>query len=46
MYIRASASAQTAHVTGDEDYRPVLPFPVTITPSQLVTLGWIVLVAW
>ena len=30
---------QTAHVTGGEEYRAVLPFPVTIAPSQLVTLG-------
>ena len=30
---------QTAHITSDEEYRAVIPFPVTIAPSKLVTLG-------
>ena len=30
---------QAAHVTGAEEYRAAFPFPVTITPSQLVTAG-------
>jgi Uma2 family endonuclease len=37
--LRQGSYKQTAHVTGDEEYRAVLPFPVTIAPSQLVTLG-------
>jgi Uma2 family endonuclease len=37
--LRKGSYEQTAHVTGDEEYRAVLPFPVTIAPSQLVTLG-------
>jgi Putative restriction endonuclease len=37
--LRQGFYKQTAHVTGDEEYRAVLPFPVTIAPSQLVTLG-------
>jgi Uma2 family endonuclease len=27
-----------AHVTGAEEYRAEIPFPVTLTPSQLVSL--------
>jgi Uma2 family endonuclease len=37
--LRKGSFEQTAHVTGDEECRAVLPFPVTIAPSQLVTLG-------
>jgi Uma2 family endonuclease len=37
--LRQGSYQQTAHVTSDEEYRAVLPFPVTIAPSQLVTLG-------
>ena len=36
--LRSGGYEQTAHVTGDEEYRAVLPFPVAIIPSQLVTL--------
>ena len=36
--LRSGAYEQTAHVTGDEEYRAEIPFPVTITPSQLVSL--------
>jgi Uma2 family endonuclease len=39
LELRQGSYKQTAHVTGDEEYRAVLPFPVTIAPSQLVTLG-------
>jgi Uma2 family endonuclease len=37
--LRKGSYEQTAHVTGDEEYRAVLPFPVTIVPSHLVTFG-------
>ena len=37
--LRQGSYKQTAHVTSDEEYRAVLPFPVTIAPAQLVTLG-------
>ena len=37
--LRKGSYEQTVHVTGDEEYRAVLPFPITIAPSQLVTLG-------
>ena len=30
---------QAAHITGAEEHRAAFPFPVTITPSQLVTAG-------
>lgn len=36
--LRAGAYEQTAHVAGDEEYHAEIPFPVTITPSQLVSL--------
>ena len=36
--LRAGAYKQTAHVTGTEEYRAEIPFPVTITPAQLVSL--------
>jgi Uma2 family endonuclease len=35
--LRSGSYEQTAHVTGDEEYRAQLPFPVTITPSRLVS---------
>ena len=37
--LRKGSYEQTAHVTGDEEYRAVPPFPVTIAPCRLVTLG-------
>ena len=37
--LREGSYERAAHVTGDEEYRAVLPFPVTIAPSRLVTLG-------
>jgi Uma2 family endonuclease len=37
--LRQGSYEQTAHVTGDEEYHAARPFPVTIAPSQLVTLG-------
>jgi Uma2 family endonuclease len=37
--LRSSAYEQTAHITGDEEYRAAIPFPVTIVPSMLVTVG-------
>jgi Uma2 family endonuclease len=36
--LRSSAYEQTAHITGDEEYRAAIPFPVTIVPSKLVTV--------
>jgi Uma2 family endonuclease len=37
--LRSGAYEQTAHVTGDEEYHAVRPFPVTVVPSLLVTVG-------
>jgi Uma2 family endonuclease len=37
--LRKGSYEQTAHVTGEEEYRAMLPFPVTIAPAQLVTPG-------
>jgi Uma2 family endonuclease len=37
--LRSGAYEQTAHVTGDEEYHGVRPFPVTVVPSLLVTVG-------
>ena len=37
--LRSGRYEQTAHVTGDQEYRAVIPFPVTVVPSQLVTIG-------
>jgi Uma2 family endonuclease len=37
--LRAGTYEQIAHVTGDEEYRAEIPFPVTIAPSELVTPG-------
>jgi Uma2 family endonuclease len=36
--LRSGAYDQTAHVTGNEEYRAAIPFPVTIVPSKLVTI--------
>jgi Uma2 family endonuclease len=36
LELRSGAYEQTAHVIGGEEYRAVVPFPVTIVPSQLV----------
>ena len=36
--LREGVYKQTAHVTGSEEYHAEIPFPVTITPSQLVSL--------
>jgi hypothetical protein len=35
--LRSGACEQTAHVSGDEQYRAAVPFPVAIAPSKLVT---------
>jgi len=35
--LRSGAYKQIAHVVGDEEYRAVIPFPVTIAPANLVT---------
>jgi hypothetical protein len=35
----AGTYEQIAYVTGDQEYRTVIPFPVTAAPSQLVTIG-------
>jgi Uma2 family endonuclease len=37
--LRTGAYVRAAHVTGDEEYRAPIPFPVTIVPSRLVTVG-------
>jgi Uma2 family endonuclease len=37
--LRSGVYVQAAHVTGDEEYRALVPFPVTIVPSSLVTVG-------
>jgi Uma2 family endonuclease len=37
--LRSGTYEQTAHVTGDQEYRTVIPFPVTVAPSHLVTIG-------
>jgi Uma2 family endonuclease len=37
--LRSGAYEQTTHVVGDEDYRAVVPFPVTIVPSKVVAVG-------
>jgi Uma2 family endonuclease len=39
LELRSGAYEQTAHVTGDGAYRAAVPFPVTIVPAALVTLG-------
>jgi Uma2 family endonuclease len=37
--LRSGTYEQVAHVVGDEEYRAVVPFAVTIMPSSLVTVG-------
>jgi Uma2 family endonuclease len=37
--LRSGAYEQTAHVTGDEEYHALVPFPVTIVPFGLITVG-------
>lgn len=37
--LRSGAYEQVAHVTGDKEYRAAAPFPVTITPSRLITIS-------
>jgi Uma2 family endonuclease len=37
--LRSGKYEQTAHVTGDEEYRAQVPFAVTIVPATLVTPG-------
>ena len=37
--LRLGAYEQAAHVTGDEQYRAVIPFPLTIVPSELVVVS-------
>jgi Uma2 family endonuclease len=37
--LRSGAYEQAAFVTGDEQYRALIPFPVTITPSSLVAVS-------
>ena len=37
--LRSGAYKQAAHVTGDEEYRAVALFPVTIVPSKLITVS-------
>ena len=37
--LRSGTYEQTAHVTGDEEYRAAAPFAVTIVPAALVTVG-------
>ncbi len=37
--LRSGAYEQIVHVVGHEEYRAVVPFPVTIVPSKLVTVG-------
>ncbi len=37
--LRSGPYEQGAHVSGDEEYRAVVPFPVTIVPPGLVTVG-------
>jgi len=36
--LRSGVYEETAHVTGNEEYRAAIPFPVAIVPSKLVTL--------
>ena len=37
--LRSGTYEQTAHVTGDQEYRTAIPFPVTVVPSRLVTIS-------
>jgi Uma2 family endonuclease len=36
--LRSGAYEQAAHVIGDDEYHATVPFPVTIVPSELVTI--------
>jgi Uma2 family endonuclease len=37
--LRSGAYEHVAHVAGDEEYHAAVPFPVTIAPRRLVTVG-------
>lgn len=37
--LRSGAYEQAAHIVDGQEYRAALPFPVTIVPSKLVTVG-------
>jgi Uma2 family endonuclease len=37
--LRSGRYERTAHVTGDQEYRAAVPFPVTVVPSGLVTIS-------
>ena len=37
--LRSGTYEQTAHVIGDQEYRTAIPFPVTVVPFRLVTIG-------
>ena len=37
--LRSGAYEQATHVVGDEEYRAVAPFPVTVVPSKPLTVG-------
>ena len=37
--LRSGAYEQVGHVTGDDEYRAVTPFPATIVPSRLIRVG-------
>jgi Uma2 family endonuclease len=39
LELRSGVYEQTALVTGDEKYRAAAPFPVTIAPSELITVS-------
>jgi hypothetical protein len=37
--LRSGVYERAAHVIGDEEYQATVPFPVTIAPARLVTVG-------
>ena len=37
--LRSGVYEQAAHVVGDEEYRTAVPFPMSIVPTELVTVG-------
>jgi Uma2 family endonuclease len=37
--LRSGTYEQIAHVTGDQEHRAAIPFPVTVVPSGLVTIS-------
>jgi Uma2 family endonuclease len=37
--LRSGVYEQVAHVVGDEEYRTAIPFPMSIVPTELVTVG-------